>query len=182
MMKIIISLLFAAACAAPASCGELLPASDGAFFSALNSIKSTALQAAPVQIKPQKAEPVSRSRKVVRYVHVSGHVTLNGSAFVSDGSNFVSVNLSGFTNISDASGRITSGTVSVSHWSHLYISNSWVSDWASPSFYVSFYENGRYIGNAQISGSFYITGNVSGNWLYVSGSGMINGTLAIREP
>lgn len=181
-MKIIISLLFAAACAAPVSCGELLPASDAAFFSTLNGIKSAAVQAEPVQIKPQKAEPVSRSGKAVRYVRVSGRVTLNGSAFVSEGSNFVSVNLSGFTNISDASGRITSGMVSVSHWSHLYISNSWVSDWVRPSFYVSFYENGRYIGNAQISGSFYVTGNVTGTWLYISGSGMIDGTLAVREP
>lgn len=126
-------------------------------------------------------QPASPSKQV-SLVHVSGRVYLYGSAYVREGTNYVDVNLSGNTEIRDISGRITSGWVSVSCRAHFFISGSFMSDQVRPSLYVSFYEGGRYIGGAQVNGWIYVNGRIFNNYITVSGSGNIDGTLVIRKP
>lgn len=133
-------------------------------------------------LKPVQAKPVPPvNAAAARYVRVEGRIDLSGTVYVPKGTHFVSVSLSGSTDIQDSSGHIRSGYTSVHHTAHLYVNGSWVSDTARPSLYVSLYKDGRYIGSARVDGSIRVSGFVSGDWVRVSGWGTLSGDILVDD-
>lgn len=157
---------------------ESARASAAASFSALPGFKSLP----PASLGPVHGVPPPPLRSASQYVRVSGDVRLDGSGYLPKGSRFVSVNLSGPTDIRDSSGRVRSGYTTVYYTASLFVNGSWVSDWARPSVYVSLYREGRYIGQAHVDGTIHVSGYVSGDWVHVSGSGTLSGDVWVRDP
>ncbi|OGR88089.1 MAG: hypothetical protein A3J74_08540 [Elusimicrobia bacterium RIFCSPHIGHO2_02_FULL_57_9] len=129
-----------------------------------------------------KAVPLSSlSFKPARYVGVSAQLALNGSGFISRPPGYVTITLRGQTDIQDSSGRIRSGFLSVSENAYVYVSGGMVSHWVRLNTYVSFYQDGRHVGSAWVSGNIPVSGYLSGNWLSLSGSGALSGNLSISD-
>lgn len=181
MAKRIIPVLFALCAVAPsASAGtvEALRAASNASFQALSGYKDIL----PPPLKAAQAKPITHLKAAsTRYVRISGQVSLSGTGYAPKGSNFVSVNLTGWTDIQDFSGRIRSGMSSVSYMGHFFINGNMVSDWVRPSLYVSLYRDSRYLGSARVDGSIHVSGYVSNGLVRVSGSGTLSGDIMVQD-
>jgi len=133
-------------------------------------------------VAPGRAVPVLTAQAApASYVRVSGQISLSGSGYVPNGSGFVTISLSGSTNLQDASGRIRSGYTHVSTYASLFVSGPYASTWVRPDAYVSFYKDGRYVGSARVDGNVLASGWVNGGWLTLTGSGTLNGDLVVQE-
>lgn len=129
------------------------------------------------------AAPVARqSFKASRFISLSGWVNLRGNTFVREGDGFVRIDLSGNTTL-HGSGAST-GTIWVRHSANIYLrkGQTFVNETVSVSEYVSVYDRGRYVGSTHVSGTVRVSGTLSGNWLNLSGSGNLRGSLFVRDP
>ncbi|OIN99715.1 MAG: hypothetical protein COX65_07805 [Elusimicrobia bacterium CG_4_10_14_0_2_um_filter_56_8] len=174
MKKIIIT----AVCglfAASASAAENLNFTDAAFLKQANSIASAPAVEVPAA-KPVRA-------KAGHYVQVSGYVNLNGNGWVPGTTGgFTSVTLTGWANFRDSSGKVTSNNsylnVNASMWIY---PNQHVYQTVWPNVYVQFYRNGKPVGSTNMSGSISVSGWPSSNFVSLSGSGYMNGSIYVED-
>lgn len=171
-------LLVAAPAAAQAP--EAAAARGAAAFAALGAFKPSTDRSASVLGKPvEPPRPVKA--KSSEWVTVSGNITLNGSGFVAGHSNFVTVDLSGWTTVSDMTGRVRSYNEHVSVMGNFFVNGSWVNGSVYPSAYVSLYRDGKYVGQGRIEGTVFVSGYVNGSWVSVNGSGTLRGTILVND-
>ncbi|MBI5240349.1 MAG: hypothetical protein HY926_07735 [Elusimicrobia bacterium] len=130
---------------------------------------------------PGKAAAGAVAAKAGGYVRVSGHVNLNGNGYVPTIPGYASVNLRGSANICDPSGQVCSGYTTITTWSNVFVNGNFVTDWLRPYLNVSFYKGGRYVGSGQVSGSIPVSGWVNGNWVFLNGSGYLDGNVLVNE-
>jgi hypothetical protein len=127
------------------------------------------------QSRPVAQAKTSRAR-------VTGTVTLTGHGHVQKiEQNSASLTLSGRATFTDASGKIGSGQVTVTYTGNFRVSNGRVDDKARPSVRVALYRDGKYVGTAQVSGEFTVTGRVDKGWYEVRGSGTLSGEGDVRD-
>ena len=156
--------------------------SDADFAGKLNAITVTAaenISADKVEIVPAKAKSET---KTGRYVQVSGYVNLNGSGFIPPNGGYTSVNLTGWADFRDSTGKVTSNNsyinVMTSMWIH---PNQYVFQTVWPNVYVQFYQDGRYVGSTNMSGSISVNGFPSSNYVSLRGSGYMNGSIYVQD-
>lgn len=116
-----------------------------------------------------------------RYVRLSGHINLSGSAHVNNGSSNAYINFSGSTRIEGDNGKVTSGYVSISHSEFFWLNGNHVSGYARPNIAVSLYQDGKYIGQGRVSGSIHVSGWNNNGWVNLSGSGQLTGDVSITD-
>jgi hypothetical protein len=151
--------------------------SSPAASASLDSIESLrAGAAAPV------AAPARKAFKASRYVSLHGWIDLRGNTHVREGDTFVRVNLSGSTTLNGAGARTSTVWVNEYVTIRLRKGQTFINETVYVSEYVSVYDRGRYVGSTNVSGSVRVSGRVSGNWLRLSGSGSLRGSLFVREP
>ena len=127
----------------------------------------------------EQVKPVSAQN---RYIRLSGYVNLTGSGFANAHWPFITLNVSGTTQLRDDSGRFLGGSVYLSDTVSCHAPSNYVTCWARPSAYVSVYDNGRYLGSVRVDGNITVSGWKSGNWVHVNGSGQVSGTGYIQDP
>ncbi len=120
--------------------------------------------------------------KASRYVSLSGWVNLRGNAHIPEGATYVRIDLSGNTRL-NGSGASTN-TVWVRESVNIFLreGQTFVNETVQVSEYVSVYDRGRYVGSTRVSGSVRVSGTITGNWLRLSGSGNIRGSMFVRDP
>ncbi|MBI5629660.1 MAG: hypothetical protein HY921_02115 [Elusimicrobia bacterium] len=116
--------------------------------------------------------------QVKSYVPVSGQVSLSGSAYVPNGSSYVTVTLTGFAYFKDSSGRITSHPAYIHVMHGFWANQAWVSNYVYVTAYPSFFQDGASIGAFPVSGSVHVSGWITGNWIRLTGTGTLAGTVA----
>lgn len=119
--------------------------------------------------------------KARQYVSVSGFLTLRGSAYVYNGSTYVSISLSGSGNFSGSG--VQTGYVTITQHESFFLppGQSHVFQNVRVSANVPLYRNGRYVGTVTLSGYVPVSGFKSGDWLHLSGSGSLSGSTFIPD-
>lgn len=116
------------------------------------------------------------------YERISGYLNLSGHAFMREGDRFVTVNVDGSALLSGGGGvQSNYARFSERVSAHLSGSSSYVSETVNVSEYVAVYKNGRYVGQAHVTGNIRVSGSVSGNSLRLSGSGSVSGGVFVNE-
>ncbi|MBI4350453.1 MAG: hypothetical protein HY550_03345 [Elusimicrobia bacterium] len=171
-------LILTAACglfAAGAFAAEKPDFTEAAFAKQLGAVAS-----AP-EVKVPEARPARA--KAGRYVQVSGYVNLNGSGWV-PGANggYTSVNLSGWANFRDSSGQVTSNNSYINTHASMWIyPNQHVFQTVWPNIYTTFYRNGKPVGSTSMTGSVSVSGWPSSNFVSLSGSGYLSGSIYVED-
>jgi len=119
--------------------------------------------------------------KAQQYVSVSGYLTLRGSAYVYNGSTYVSISLSGSGNFSGSG--VQTGYVTINQHESFFLPQGQNHAFQNVrvSANVPLYRNGRYAGTVTLSGYVPISGFKSGDWLHLSGSGSLSGSTFIPD-
>jgi hypothetical protein len=98
------------------------------------------------------------------------------------GGGFTSVSLSGWATFQDSSGKVTSNqtyiTVPASMWIY---PNQYVFQTVWPNVYVQFYKDGKPVGSTYMNGSISVSGWPSSNFVSLSGSGYLNGSIYVED-
>jgi hypothetical protein len=119
--------------------------------------------------------------KAQQYVSVSGYLTLRGSAYVYNGSTYVSISLTGNGNFSGSG--VQTGYVTITQHESFFLPQGQnnVFQNVRVSANVPLYRNGRYVGTVTLSGYVPVSGFKSGDWLHLSGSGSLSGSTFIPD-
>jgi hypothetical protein len=125
--------------------------------------------------------PAFTAFKAARPVRISGHVNLNGHAFVHEGQNNAHVNFTGWANFRSDDGTIQSGSTSISHTEFVWVHSDHVTAHVRPWVHVSLYRNGKYLGSARLDGTIFVSGWRNGSTLHMNGSGTLSTTVWIDE-
>ncbi len=161
--------------AASAGAAEKLNFTDAAFAAQLSAVTS-----AP-EVKVPEAKKARA--KAGRYVQVSGYVNLNGNGWVPGTTGgYTSVNLSGWANFRDSSGQVTSNNSHISTYASMWIyPNQHVFQTVWPNIYTTFYRNGKMVGSTNMTGSISVSGWPSSNYVTLSGSGYLSGSIYVED-
>lgn len=127
--------------------------------------------------------PVAPIRtRTLRTVRLSGNVSLNGTAYAGQGTSNVYVNFSGGARLDGSDGRTSSGYTSINESEFFWLnSGSFVSGYVHPSTTVSVYRDGKYVGQARVSGTIFVTGYNNNGWVNLSGSGTLSGDVTVED-
>ncbi|MEI7529358.1 MAG: hypothetical protein WCK76_10480 [Elusimicrobiota bacterium] len=154
--------------------------SDADFAGKLNAITVTAaenISADKVEIAPAKAET-----KTGRYVQVSGYVNLTGNGFVPQNGGYTSVTLTGWATFRDYTGKVTSNNSYINVMASMWIyPNQYVFQTVWPNVYAQFYQDGKYVGSTNMSGSISVSGFPSSSFVYLNGSGNLTGSIYVED-
>lgn len=174
-MKKIILTAVCGLLAAGASAKENLNFSDAEFSRQLVSVTSARDVQVP-EAKPGKARTGS-------YVQVSGYVSLTGNGFVPGTTGgYTSVTLSGWATFRDSSGKVSSNNAYISVPASMWIyPNQYVFETVWPNVYAQFYRDGKFVGSANMSGNIQVSGFPSSSFVYLNGSGYLNGSLYVED-
>jgi hypothetical protein len=179
-MKIFLAVMLAALPAA-AQTPEAAQLRGASGFNALSAFKFDPKAAMP-PVLHKAVEPAPAKPKASRYVTVSGTVNLQGSGFLSGRSGFVTVNFSGYTTVQDVTGSIRSDMANINAIGQFFVNNGgFVNGTVWPNAYVSLYQNGKYLGQANLNGTVFVSGWANGNWLSMNGSGNLSGTVLVSD-
>lgn len=163
-MKNTLSALFALAfCVSLASAAET---PETIHFGGLQAFDAASLL-------PQKAFKASK------YVRLSGSVNLSGTAFVSQGSNYLHATMTGSTNLSGEGYQ--TGYVSIHENISSFTTGNYVNAWVQVNAYVSVYKNGKYVGSTYARGSVPVNGWISGGFAHLNGYGTLSCELFVQE-
>lgn len=137
-------------------------------------------------VAPQDAVPgrpvAAVQGKTSHWVRLSGDVNLNGSTYVPAGATSAYVNFSGSTRLQSSDGKISSGYISVNQSEFFWLNGgSFLSGYVRPDLLVSIYRDGKYVGQARVSGTVYVTGYNNNGWVSLSGSGTLLGDISIDD-
>ena len=178
MAKKIILAVICALFAADSYAAQKLNSSFADFTKQLNSVTAAA-QDAPAVPAPVPARVKARTG---HYAQVSGYVTLNGNGWMPQNGGYTSVTLSGWASFRDSSGQITSNNTYINtHVSMWLYPNQHVFQTVWPNIYAQFPQNGKPVGSANMSGSISVTGWPSSNFVSLSGSGYLSGSIYIED-
>ncbi len=172
-MKLIAALTAVVLAAAPA----LAQGPDSAFFGALTSFRLSARTSLAPAVAGKPA--VQGKPKASRYVTVGGPLSLSGQGFVSQPNGWVTVTLSGWLTVQDASGRVVSQNQYVTTTASFMASGGWVNGTVFPSEYVTLLVDGKPARQALVNGAIFVSGFVSGGWVNVAGSGTLTGSALV---
>jgi hypothetical protein len=170
-MKKILFTLLAGLCAAQA-----VNAAELSFTDQLNLLPAvTAEVAVPVAV-PMRA-------KAGRYVQVSGYVNLNGNGFLSGpNGGYTYVTLTGWASFRDSSGQVTSNSAYISVPASMWIyPNQYVFQTVWSNVYAQFSYKGKPVGSANMSGSISVNGWPSANFVSLTGTGYLNGSIYVED-
>ena len=132
-------------------------------------------------VQADKSAPSAKA-KASQYVQVSGDVNLTGNGFVPQNGGYTTVNLTGWTTFSDASGKVRSNQAYITVPASMFIRpNQYVFQTVWPDISAQFYENGKYVGSANMSGSINVSGLPSGSFVYLNGRGRLSGSLYVND-
>lgn len=153
--------------------------SDAGFAKSLNSIAPAA-----AAVRAENASPILpvKASRAGRYVQVSGCVTLTGSGFVPKNGGFTSVTLTGWAAFRDSSGKVASNNTHINTMVSMWIyPNQYVFQTVWPNVYASFYQDGKPLGSANMSGSIGVSGFPSSSFVYLRGSGCLHGSVYVQD-
>lgn len=145
------------------------------------NVLSTAAKAAPAAVPaPAPAKMIARTG---RYVQVSGYVNLNGNGFISGpNGGYTSVPLSGWATFRDSSGEVTSNNTYVNQYASMWIyPNQHVFQSVYLNVYAQFSYKGKPVGSTSMTGSVSVNGWPSGNYVSLSGSGYLSGSIYVAD-
>jgi hypothetical protein len=170
--------------AVPASAAA--PAAPEAGFAAAAQAFSGAASFAPRFVPRLEArhgkKKGPRAKAGRKPISLTGHVWLDGTAHVGPRQGWVTVTVSGSTQLRDQDGRYLNGWIRLHDTSSYSVHGSHVSGWARPYAYVDIYDNQRrYLGTVRVDGSIHVSGWVNGGWLSLRGSGTVHGSGTIDE-
>ncbi|MBI3553073.1 MAG: hypothetical protein HY077_11210 [Elusimicrobia bacterium] len=159
---------------------ESLRAASSNAFSSLAVFKPKAVSSPAVPAKAVEKTPVKAAAS--QFVHVSGSVNLNGSGNVMHGSSFVWVDFSGYANVTDSTGRITSNSTWFNRSVGCNVSGGWVhcNDW--PQWSVQFYKDGRYVGSGTVGGSISASAYAPNGFFSANSFTSLSGDVMVSEP
>ena len=126
--------------------------------------------------------PTGAEVKATQPIRLSGHLMLQGSAFVNQPHGAVMVTLSGSTQLHNDHGTPLSGMVHFYETQTFFVNGNFISGYVYPGTYVGIYRNGQRIGTVRVAGTIYVSGFVNGNWVNLSGSGQVSGQGTIQVP
>ncbi len=142
----------------------------------LRTFSMTGLQQA-LKLKPKGAFKAGRN------VRISGNVRLSGSAYAGRGqTRYVSIYIDGWASVRGADG-VQSGQFRVSERVGVWVREGvqHVSEYVRVNQNVSIYKDGKYVGSTYVGGSIYVSGWKNGDWLRLSGSGSLSGSIFVRD-
>ncbi len=175
-MKKIILTAVCGLLAASVNAADKLNFTDAAFSTQLGTVVSAPKVEVPEAAKPVKARTGS-------YVQVSGYVNLNGNGFLPGTTGgYTTVTLSGWATFRDSSGKVTSNNAYINVPASMWIyPNQYVFQTVWPNVYVQFYQDGKPVGSTSMSGSISVSGFPSSNFVSLSGSGYLNGSIYVED-
>lgn len=162
--------------AASVSAAEKINFTDTAFLQQISAVTSAPEVKIPEAPKPARA-------RAGRYVQVSGYVNLNGNGFVPGTTGgYTSVTLTGWANFRDSSGQVTSNNSYINTYASMWIyPNQHVFQTVWPNIYVQFYRNGKPVGSTSMTGSISVSGWPSSNYVTLTGSGYLSGSIYVED-
>ena len=147
---------------------------------AANSTESVELLRSGAQHSFERLAPVRLRPKATRTVHLTGHVSLDGTSYVGDPpNNSAMVTFHGTGTLHDSSGA--TATVHFSTTQTFFINGNYTTGYVYPREYVQVYSHGRPVGMVMVSGTIYVSGWVNGGWVRLSGSGQVSGSGSVQE-
>jgi len=176
MKKIILTLACGFLAASLSAAEKSLGFTDADFVKQITAVPAAAPVSAPEVSKPARG-------RAGHYVQVSGYVTLNGNGFVpGTAGGYTSITLNGWATFRDSSGQVTSNNSYINVPASMWIyPNQYVFQTVSPNIYVQFYNQGRPVGSAYMSGSISVNGWPSGNYVTLNGSGNLTGSIYVED-
>jgi len=150
------------------------------FAQDINTIKTSAEPSSAID--RQTIIPVKASGRIGRYVQVSGDVTLSANFWVRDTSEFTSITLTGWGTFRDGTGKITSNNTHITTSASMWITpNQYMSQTIRPDVYVQFYQNGRSIGSATMTGTIYLNSYLTPGFTSLGGRGTLTGSIYVED-
>ena len=186
-MKKIILTAVCGLLAANLSAAEKLNFTDAAFAAQLSAVTSApevpAKQHGGSAFGGKVPEAKKARAKAGRYVQVSGYVNLNGNGWVPGTTGgYTSVTLTGWANFKDSSGQVTSNNSYINTYASMWIyPNQHVFQTVWPNIHTTFYRNGKLVGSTNMTGSISVSGWPSSNYVTLSGSGYLSGSIYVED-
>ena len=116
-----------------------------------------------------------------RNVSVSGSVNMTGSGNVPPGATMVWVQLSGYANVSDATGRIASRSTWFNANVSCSVSGGWVNCNDYPTWWVDFYKDGRSVGRGTVRGSIHAQIYAPNGFFSANAYTNLSGDVTVQE-
>jgi len=155
---------------------ESVAASGASSFNSLGPVRFSLRLAAPEAQEQVSGTPVqgkSQSGAIV----LEGFVNLEGRAFAMPGGGSVTVFLSGQASLADVSQIYTCGPVEVSAVAHVVLGGGSPYAVAPVEQTVAVYKNGQKIGETEIRGNIFVSGNSTMHWVILRGMGSLTGVF-----
>lgn len=122
------------------------------------------------------------SKVEAKYVGLSGYLTLSGSIYVPSPNSYASGYVSGWVTLKDSSGEYTTGNIYVNAYVNFFASSNYIYTTAYPNTYFTVYnKKGKIVGSGWIRQGIGVSGFLSGNYVYLSGSSYITVYLNVAE-
>lgn len=115
-----------------------------------------------------------------RLMHVSGPVSVSGTAVVPKDSEYASVRLDGFLEAASADGSLTTRRVPVAFVGLVDVSKPAIGAWTRPVVHV-YVERGPDMVGARLEGHVVLSGTAAPGAVSVSGAGILSGDVLVRD-
>lgn len=118
---------------------------------------------------------------VAKIVPVSGNVNMNGSGNLPPGAMQTWVNLSGYADVRDAGGRISSGSTWFNANVSCTVSGGWINCNDYPAWSVDFYRDGKWLGRGTVRGSINAQVYAPNGFFTVNAYTYLSGDVSVAE-
>ena len=116
-----------------------------------------------------------------RLVHVSGPVSVSGTAVVPRDAGLAAVRLDGFLDAQTADGAIRTGRTAVAFIGVVDLTRGAVGEMARPAVTVFIERDGQLVGGAKLEGNVALSGTANPGAVSVSGSGILSADVLVRD-
>ncbi|MCX7641734.1 MAG: hypothetical protein N2Z20_03775 [Elusimicrobiales bacterium] len=125
---------------------------------------------------------VFSSNVEAKYITLSGYLTLSGNIYVPSQNSYASGYVSGWVELRDYSGEYYTRNIYVNTYVSFWASSNYVYTTAYPYTYFTVYnKDGKAVGSGYINQGIGVSGFLSGNYVYLSGSSYISVSVNINE-
>lgn len=115
-----------------------------------------------------------------RLAHVSGPVSVSGTAVIPKDAPVAAVRLDGFLEAQNADGTIRTGKTAVAFIGVVDAAGV-AAGWARPAIRVFVEQDGKLVGGSTLAGNVSLTSSASDGAVSVSGSGILSGDVLVRD-